>query len=307
MLNVSLSPRTGGVLALVLAAVLLGTVGIAAALWNRVYPTAPLTVTLLRLGFSTPFLLILAHATPARAVRRAAPREWALVGALGLAMAASQSLFFLAIPLAGVTLVLVLSLCSAPFFVALLSIPLFHERLRAAGRVAGLLAILGTGVLVLGGKAAPAAQTPDYLLGPALALGCGAAYGAFLVLAKVAAQGSGIPRSHLLTWTFAVAFTLLLPLALATGTLQLNLPLLAWGFAVYMGIVPTGLAYLLLQIGLQSASATLASVITLLEIAVTAGLAWLLLGESLTGVQIGGALLLILSVVLLLRADKAVH
>jgi len=66
-----------------------------------------------------------------------------------------------------------------------------------------------------------------------------------------------------------------------------------------MGVVPTGLSYYLLQIGLQSASATMASVVMLLEPAVAAILAWLLLGEALTVFQFGGAALLLVSVVLL--------
>lgn len=71
------------------------------------------------------------------------------------------------------------------------------------------------------------------------------------------------------------------------------------GLAAYMGIVPTGLAYFLLQVGLQSASATLASVVILLESAVAARLTWLVLGESTSLLQIGGAVLLIAGVGLL--------
>jgi hypothetical protein len=45
--------------ALVLAAVLLGTSGVAGALWDRVHSTTPLTITLLRIGFAIPFLLLI--------------------------------------------------------------------------------------------------------------------------------------------------------------------------------------------------------------------------------------------------------
>jgi DME family drug/metabolite transporter len=299
MRKIALTPAASSLFALVLAAVLLGTVGIAAALWNRMQPTSPLLITLLRVGFAVPFLFTLAWATP-RAGRRTRTADGRLVGVLGLALAVSQSLFFLALPLAGVTLVVVLSLCTAPLFVALASIRLFGERLDRRGQAAVGLAILGTGVLVLGGGTTPGAdRAPGYLWGLAFALGSGVAYSALLLLAKVAAPTGDRPRSRLLAWAFAVAFVLLLPLTLGSGTLKLDLAPAVWGLAAYMGIVPTGLAYFLLQAGLQSASATLASVVILLESAVAAGLAWLVLGESTSLLQIGGAGLLIAGVGLL--------
>jgi DME family drug/metabolite transporter len=295
-----MTPAAGSLFALVLAAVLLGTVGIAAALWNRLQPTPPLLITLLRVGFAVPFLFTMAWSPTPRVRGRPGAPLCRLVGLLGLALAVSQSLFFLALPLAGVTLGVVVSLCTAPLFVALASVRLFGERLSRRGRVAVLLAIVGTGVLVLGGgPAAEAGRAPGYLWGLVLALGSGVAYSAFLLLAKVAAPTGEQPRSRLLAWAFAVAFVFLLPLTLGSGTLNLDLAPAVWGLAAYMGIVPTGLAYFLLQVGLQSASATLASVVILLESAVAAGLAWLVLGESTSLLQLGGAVLLIAGVGLL--------
>jgi DME family drug/metabolite transporter len=289
----------GGPAALVLAAVLLGTAGVAAALWDRVQITTPLTITVLRIGFAIPFLFLLGGRNPQRPA--AAPaRPWRLIGALGAAFAGSQSLFFLAIPLAGVTLVVIISLCSTVLFVALLSIPLFRERLTRRGRLAVALAVAGTVTLALAGQAAPAlAGTPNYLWGLLAALGSGVGLAAFMLLAKVAAERSDMPRSRLLVRAFVVALVLLVPLAAISGGVQLDLAPAAWGLALYMGVVPTGLAYWLLQVGLQSASATVASVVTLLEPAVAGLLAWLLLSESMTALQLGGAALLLGSVLLL--------
>ena len=321
-------PSLGGAGALVLAAVLLGTSGVAGALWDRVLITPPLTITLLRIGFAIPFLLLITAFTgrsvaepngtngPNRpAANTAQPwRPWRLVVALGTAFAASQAMFFEAIPLAGVTLVVIISLCSTVLFVALLSIPLFHERLGGRGRLAVALALAGTVTLALAGEAGEAghdapslANTPNYLWGLLAALGSGVGLAAYMLLAKVASEHSDMPRSRLLTWTLSVALVLLVPLATISGGVQLNLAPGAWGLALYVGVVATGLAYWLLQVGLQSSSATVASVVTLLEPAVAGLLAWLLLGESLAVLQLGGAALLLVSVVLLTwpKADMA--
>lgn len=310
-------PSLGGTAALVLAAVLLGTSGVAGALWDRVQSTTPLTITLLRIGFAIPFLLLIT-AIPGRSgtqpnghnrsvANTARPRTpWRLIGALGIAFAASQSMFFEAIPLAGVTLVVIISLCSTVLFVALLSIPMFGERLNGRGLLAVTLALAGTVTLALAGQtgqtgqAAPSlAETPNYLWGLLAALGSGVGLAAYMLLAKLATEHSDMPRSRLLAWTLAVALVLLVPLATISGGVQIDLAPGAWGLALYVGVVATGLAYWLLQVGLQSSSATVASVVTLLEPAVAGLLAWLLLGESLTALQLGGAALLLGSVVLL--------
>lgn len=298
----------GGTAALVLAAVLLGTSGVAGALWDRVQSTPPLTITLLRIGFAIPFLLLITGWAPNRSNQSKRPtaaptRSWRLIVALGAAFAASQSMFFEAIPLVGVTLVVIISLCSTVLFVALLSIPLFGEQLKGRGLLAVALAVAGTVILAQageGGQDAPSlADTPNYLWGLLAALGSGVGLAAYMLLAKIATQRSDMPRSRLLAWTLAVALVLLVPLAAISGNVQFDLAPAAWGLALYVGVVATGLAYWLLQVGLQSSSATVASVVTLLEPAVAGLLAWLLLGESMTALQLGGAALMLSSVVLL--------
>lgn len=292
----------GGILALVLGAALRGTSGVAGALWDHVESTPPLTITLLRVGFAIPFLLLITGRT-APWSRTELTRSWKLIVALGASFAAAQSMFFEAIPLAGVTLVVIISLCGAVLFVTLLSIPLFGEQLNRRVMLAVAMALAGTVMLAQVGVAGADAQSlvdaPNYLWGLAAALGSGVAFAAYILLAKVATQRSDMPQSRLLAWTLIVALVLLVPVASISGGVQLNLAPEAWGLALYVGVVATGLGYWLLQVGLQSSSTTVASVITLLEPTVAAMLAWLLLGESLTALQLGGAVLMLCSVLLL--------
>ena len=143
------------------------------------------------------------------------------------------------------------------------------------------------------------ANTPNYLWGLLAALGSGVTFSAYILLAKVATQRSDMPGSRLLAWALGMALVLLVPLAAISGGLQIDLAPQAWALALYMGVVATGLGYWLLQVGLQSSSATVAGVVTLLEPAVAALLAWLMLGESMTALQMGGAALMLGSVLLL--------
>jgi DME family drug/metabolite transporter len=292
---------------LVLAAGLLGTVGVAAALWNRIEPTPPLTVTFLRLALAAPFLLAFAWGETGRNPLGLPRRDWPLILVMGGVMAACYSLFFLAIPLAGVTLAVVLSLCSTPVLVAVISIPLFGERLTQRIGLALGLGLVGTGILVGSGEAGPgpAAHT-DYLWGAALALGSGGTYALFLLLSKLATRPSRVPGSQATALAFTLAAVLLLPVAALSGTLRLDLSFVTWLIALYMGLVPTALAYFLIQRALRAASATTASTVILLESAVAAFLAWALLGEPISLLTIGGAGLLGVSVWLLARPRRPV-
>ncbi len=304
MLKTSPSSPVQSLLLLLLAAVLLGTVGVASALWNRVEPTPPLTVTILRLGLAAPFLLALSWASRRRNPFYLPRAAWPLVLLMGVVMAVCHSLFFLAIPLAGVTLVVVISLRSAPVLVAAISVPLFGERLTRRITMALILGLLGTAILVLGGETEGGGIHPAYLAGAALALGSGGTYAGFMLLSKLATRTAHVTGSQAVALAFTLAPLVLVPFAAASGTLQLDLAGETWLIALYMGLVPTALAYFLIQQALRSASATTAAIIILLEAVVAAVLAWVLLGEQISLVTIGGAGLLGVSVWLLAQPPR---
>ncbi len=297
--------RRGELGGLVIAACLWGTVGVTSGLLQRIQETPSLTVGFLRMAFSASFLLGLAWLTTRRsplALLRLSRREWGLFGLMGLTTASYQLFYFAAIPISSVTLVVVVALCSAPLLVALLSIPIFGERLTGQLLLALALALGGTVLLASGsGGASGEFFKADYLLGTVLALGAGFSYSCFTICSKLATRHSQRGPVQ----TTAVAFTLsafmLLPAAWFSGNLRLELAPGVWGLAAYLGLIPTGLAYIIFLHGLKKSSATAAAITTLLEPAVAAFLAWLLLGESLSLASFGGALLLLGSVGLLTR------
>jgi len=297
-------PKSGGrgILWLVFAAILWGTVGVSSALLNRIEKTPPLTVGFLRLAFSSPFLLGLAWFVTKDNPFKARWRDLPYFAAMGLAMAGYQVFYFFAIPISSVTLVVVIALCSAPLIVALMSIVIFKERLTRKLLVAMVLALAGTALLAFGGGSSGGGGS-DYLLGAVLALGAGFSYSCFAICSKLATQHTQATSSQTVALAFTIGALILLPLAAVSGNLKLELAPGVWLIAAYMGLVPTGLAYVIFQNALKTASATAASIVTLLEPAVAALLSWLLLAESVSLLTVIGAVMLVGSVWLLSRRN----
>ena len=92
----------------------------------------------------------------------------------------------------------------------------------------------------------------------------------------------------------------LLPVLLLEGA-QITYPMVSWGLLLYLGVVPTALAYFLFTIGMRTTVATVASLVTLIEPLTAAGLAWLLFDERLGPLALVGAALLLGAVFLLTR------
>lgn len=288
-----------GLLLLVLAAILWGTVGVTSGIINRVQTTPAFTIGFLRLAFSSPFLLAIAFSTVRHNFFRLTKRDWLLVALMGSVTAAYQLLYFTAIPLASVTLVVVVALCSSPIIVAVLSIFVFKERLTKRLLVALALALFGTSLLAFGGNSNGDFFKPEYLLGALLALGAGFAYSSFVVLSKLTTQHSQLSAVQAMSLAFTIGALIMLPLAVFSGNLQLNLDWQVWAGTSYLGVVPTGIAYIIYMFGIRRATATSATITTLLEPAVAAFLSWLLLGETLSLLSLFGVIMLIGGVALL--------
>lgn len=98
-----------------------------------------------------------------------------------------------------------------------------------------------------------------------------------------------------LTFGFLAGSVFLLPLTQVNG-LVLQYSLTSWLALLYLGIVPTALAYLLYFSGIRDTTATAASITTLLEPLVATALAWWLLGEQLGISGIAGGILLLMAI-----------
>ncbi|NJO06880.1 MAG: EamA family transporter [Chloroflexaceae bacterium] len=278
-----------GIVLIVLAAALWGTVGIATKALYSISDTNPLTVGFFRLAFSVPALTLACWYVTRRLWFASTARDLGLMAGLGVAMAAYQVFYFAAIAQVGVTIAVLVTLCSAPVIVGILAVVFLREQMTIQVGVALVAALAGT-VLLVNSQPDDATVTGSLVLGVALAAGAGLSYSSVVLFSRTLAD-----RYHPLQPImvgFAIGAVLLLPFALIGG-LVLTYSLQGWLLLLHLGIIPTALGYLLFLSGLRSTPATVASIATLIEPLTSAVLAWVLFGERLGPLGIAGGVLLL--------------
>jgi DME family drug/metabolite transporter len=283
-----------GLLAVTLAALTWGTIGIAVALLNQLTPPNALSVGFWRLALSAPVLLALSRVYAGPQFWRVQRQDRGPLLLMGAAFATYQVCYFAAIPLIGVAAAVLVNICSAPIFTAVLAGLFLRERFTAMIALALVGALAGAALLV--GGSPEATSTGDLILGGALALGAGLSYSLVALAARSVA-----PRYHPIqpiAMTFTLSAVLLLPVALIGG-LQVSYPAAGWGLLLYLGLVPTALGYALYMQGLKTVSATVSTIFALLEPLISTVLAVTLLGEQLSPTGLWGGVLLLGSVVFL--------
>src|SRR5207245_800730 len=180
---------------------------------------------------------------------------------MGACMAGYQAAYFTAVTLAGIAVVALVAICSAPLMIAALSPWLLGERLAPRVRAALLLGVFGTALLVASpsGTLDPSAR---FLGGVLLAFVAGLAYALYVLAAKATLRRSApLPTTAL---TFTIGALLLTP-ALWWTTAPLTQLALGWPWLVYLGGVATAGAYAIYTVGLRRVPASVAGVTTLLE------------------------------------------
>ncbi len=276
-----------------LAALIWGTIGVAVSLLYGLAATNPLSIGFLRLLIAAPALLLVSRIMVGPAFWRVQRPHLRIMTLIGVAFAAYQLCYFAAIPRLGVAAAVMINICSAPVFTAVLAGLFLRERLQWITGAALVGAIGGTALLVGG---APTASGAELWVGAALALSAGLCYSLVVLGSRVVA-----PHYHPLQ-PISMAFTLgavvLLPPALASG-LVVAYPPAGWALLLYLGLVPTAFAYVLYLRGLRTVPATVAAIATLLEPLGSTVLAILLLGERLAPSGIAGAGLLLASMAML--------
>ncbi|MGW4695114.1 DMT family transporter [Kitasatospora cineracea] len=305
-LHSSALPARRGLLYVALAATAWGTAGAAAALLFRHSGLGPLALTFWRSVGGAAVLLALRPFTR-RAGRPAARPAAGRILLNGLGLTLFQSAYFLAVRHTGLAVATVVTLGSAPVLVALGGRLLMGERLGRAGLAAVAGALLGLGVLVLGGSDGSGGVEPA---GLAWALASAAGYAAITVATRHRAARTGAADDPAATtlWSFAVCAVCLFPFALAEGPLPAagSLPstLLLLG---YLATVPTALAYALYFAGAAVIRAATASVVALIEPLSATVFAAAVLDEPLTPAALLGTAVLLLSVTALARTELRAH
>jgi DME family drug/metabolite transporter len=259
------------------SAVCFGTTGTAQALGPD--GAAPLTVGATRIAIGGALLLLVARAVPA--ARAAWPRRE--LAAIAAAVAVYQLSFFAAVDRTGVAVGTVVALGSAPAIAGVMGRVFDSEPLTGRWVAATALACTGVCVLVLGGGGA-AAVDPG---GVALAVAAGTGYATYTVLAKRVLR-LGHPPERVMAASFSLGAVLLAPV-LVLGDVSWIGTADGLAMAVFLGAVPTALAYVLFARGLRALTPGETATLTLAEPLTATGLGIVALGERPGAVSAVGA------------------
>jgi DME family drug/metabolite transporter len=233
-----------------------------------------------------------------RAAFAANPRR-ALTTGLGLAV--YQTAYFASVQQAGLTVATVVTLGAGPVLVAVGARLTLGERTGAAGTAAVVSGVVGLALLT-GGADGSTGPAPVPGIGFALLSAIGYA-GVTLLGRRSGRENTGGVFESTVTG-FAVGTVCLLPMALLEGLLpDLGRPAWTLGLVLYLGAVPTALAYTLFFTGLGAVRATTASVVALVEPLTAAVIGILILGERLNASVLGGTAFLLFAV-LFLATDR---
>ncbi len=280
------------------AAMLWGTTGVATQAIYSFSVTNALSLAFLRMAIGAIVLLLLCTHLLGWRVWRVKRCDALLMAFLGIMQALFQFTYLAAIPYCGVTIATLIALCIAPVVVVLYSALFSRERITLKVLIALLCALSGTFLLT---SMPTGAQYARHLLaGVLLSLICAISYAAVLL------GGRALSKSYHPLQVNAAAFgggALLLFACSLTTPLVFRYPGQSWLLLLYLGCIPTALAYVLFQAGMRSISATLVSILTLAEPLTAAILACLLFGERLSLLGILGVLLLFGTIFLVARGE----
>lgn len=289
-------------LCIVCASIAWSTVGIANQAIYAHSAANALSLAFFRLAFGAPLFILAGWRLLGPRLFRIKRRDLFLMLLMGGLQALYQASYSAAIAYAGVTVSTLIAICAAPVIVALFSTMITREHLTLATLIALVGALSGTILLVVAraNYGHPGSGNVS-LSGVAFAFLSACGYAGFILCGR---RLSGDYHSLQVNAVAFGAGALLLLFASVFTHLVIVYPLWGWFLLLYLGCVPTGLAFALFQLGMRSLSATVVSIITMLEPLMAAVLAWIFFQEQLTPLGLLGAALLLGSMVMILLAPK---
>jgi DME family drug/metabolite transporter len=223
--------------------------------------------------------------------RRFAPRAtapWSTLAVLSgaAAVAGYQLTFFAAVNETGVAVGTVVAIGSGPVFAGVLGRFVHHDWLTARWWAATALAVAGVILLIAAG---PTAHVR--IGGVVLALAAGLCYATYTVAAKGLLTAGHAPEA-VMSRIFGVGAVGLLPVLIVNQPGDLAT---AGGLAlaIYLGAIPTALAYVLFARGLRHLPAGEVATLTLAEPLTAAALGAVVLGERPGVLALGGVVLVL--------------
>lgn len=296
--------RRGYKIAVACAAVL-STTAILVRYLTQTYNLPPLVLAFWRDGFTALTLLPVLGLLRPLLLRVKRQHLYYLIG-YGLTLAIFNSLWTLSVALNGAAVSTVLVYSSAAF-TALLGWWLLRERLDWAKLLAVAFSL--GGCVLVSGASDPAAWRAN-LAGILTGVLSGLCYAVYTLMGRSASQRGLNPWTTVFyTFGFAAVFLFLfnlLPVGLLPGAADrpsdlfwLGNSLAGWGILFLLAAGPTVVGFGLYNISLVYLPSSVANLVVTLEPAFTAMIAYVLLGERLSGMQIFGSLMILAGVVFL--------
>ncbi|HRA48085.1 MAG TPA: EamA family transporter [Thermomicrobiales bacterium] len=283
-----------GLVYLIGAGLLWGTIGICGRMIFERSALDPFEISWLRTLFAMPVCLGLGLHQAGRRLFHVPRRDFAIIAILALTIFAYQALYLVGVREVGVSIATLICLCSIPIMVSLYSVVVQGERLSRAVTIALIGAVGGTALLTLGEGGSAGHGT--LLLGIGAALLSALLASMFNISSQLFVQR--YPPITALALGFPITLIVFSPV-MRGGHLDAGLPLSVWALLLYLGVGTQGVAYFLFQWGMQSESATIASIVSLLEPVVASMLAWVIFEEKLGTLGLVGAGMLVAGLVVL--------
>ncbi|MEJ6079299.1 EamA family transporter [Vibrio sp. 1-Bac 57] len=299
-LSITNKSETYGVSAILFASLLWGTTGTAASFASTVNPLA---IGSFSMGVGG-LMLAIFGAKNLRHDAKCLLKEGKLLCIGAIALAVYPLAFYSSMRLSGVAIGTVISIASAPFFVALIEC-LFSKQNNIDRRWVLSLFIGSVGIVLLASSETNLTeQTLDdssKVIGIVLGFIAGLAYALYSWAAK-ALINRGISSKSAMGSIFGIGAVLLLPILLLNSNDLFATPINT-AVVLYIAVIPMFIGYICFGYGLNTIHASKATLLTLFEPAVAAVFAVVVVGESISVLGWAGVVLIMLC--LLLQSYKS--
>lgn len=245
----------------------------------------PVTVVFWRCAFGSIFLAAWCLARGILPDRTLSAARLARAAVCGVCMALCWAAFFAGFGMTSIATATIL-IHTQPFFIVLIGAVLLKERITA-DQIAWMAAAFGGVVLASGLVVSPRPLDAAWALGMALALGAALLYAASTILAK--GLGEQRPEVTALCQTL-VGTALLAPFAHGAGAI----PAASWGWLAGIGVLHTGIAYILMYAAYPRLTTPVIGVLTFIYPVVAILIDWLVYAHPLGWGQAAGMALIAL-------------
>lgn len=301
-LSMTNKSETYGVSAILFASLLWGTTGTAASFAPTVNPLA---IGSFSMGVGGLMLAILGVKN-LRHDAKCLQKEGKLLCIGAIALAVYPLAFYSSMRLSGVAIGTVISIASAPFFVALIEC-LFSKQNNIDRRWVLSLFVGSVGIVLLSSSETNLTeQTLDdssKVIGIALGFIAGLAYALYSWAAK-GLINRGISSKSAMGSIFGIGAILLIPILVLNSNDLFATPINT-AVVLYIAVIPMFIGYICFGYGLNTIHASKATLLTLFEPAVAAVFAVVVVGESISVLGWAGVVLIMLC--LLLQSYKPSH